>query len=350
MRVLNKQEYKLFQELVKLNQFNLKLVLSKYLRSIYKEVIETPDYLCAKGDIPIALVAHMDTVFNSPPKNIFYDREKNVIWSPEGLGADDRAGVYAVWQILRSGARPHIIFTTDEESVGFGATALIQDFIEPFAPMKYIIQLDRRGANDCVFYDCITKGFEKYINSFGFTTAWGTFSDISIICPGWDIAGVNLSVGYVNEHSISECLYISHLFNTIEQVKIMLNKSNELKKYFKYEGNISSYNFWNNFYASPDEEDIIYSYPSFDLNYDFPSFGKYICNKCKKSFFNTDIFVVKGKNKSKLFYCINCIGDPHIAWCNKCGNPVKFDSPLDDEELEKFICEDCLANDNSFKA
>ena len=66
------------------------------------------------------------------------------------------------------------------------------------APMKlnYIIQLDRRSSNDCVFYDCDNKEFTKYVESFGFLEGIGSFSDISVICLSWGIAGVNLSVGY----------------------------------------------------------------------------------------------------------------------------------------------------------
>ena len=41
--------------------------------------------------------------------------QKNVMISPDGLGADDRAGVFMIMNIVKAGFRPHVIFTTDEE-------------------------------------------------------------------------------------------------------------------------------------------------------------------------------------------------------------------------------------------
>jgi hypothetical protein len=153
----------------------LKTCLDKY----YKEVVCTDDYVMAYGTIPIALVAHMDTVFKQPPQDIYYDREQNVIWSPEGGCGDDRTGVFAILKILQSGLRPTIIFTTDEESGGLGAVQLVTDFPEAPVDIKYIIQLDRRGSNDCVFYDCENEEFEQYVETFGFITGFGSFSDIA---------------------------------------------------------------------------------------------------------------------------------------------------------------------------
>lgn len=55
------------------------------------------------------------------------------MWSPQLLGSDDRAGVYAIIQIIEAGYKPHVIFTTDEEIGAVGAQKLIEDFPEcPF--------------------------------------------------------------------------------------------------------------------------------------------------------------------------------------------------------------------------
>ena len=178
---MSTKDFKLFESLVKLPQKSLKKVLSSSLRRNYKKVVETPEYIYAVGDIPIALVAHMDTVFKSPPRNIYFDTDKGVIWSPEGLSADDRAGVFAILNILKKGYRPSVIFTTDEEIGAVGATKMVMDIGEPLSELKYIIQLDRRGEKDCVFYDCDNKEFVTYIENFGFKEAMGSFSDISMI-------------------------------------------------------------------------------------------------------------------------------------------------------------------------
>ena len=68
----------------------LKLDLIKYG---YRKIQNTKKYLYAEGSIPILLVSHLDTVHKNLPTTIYWDKEQNVYWSPQGLGADDRAGV-----------------------------------------------------------------------------------------------------------------------------------------------------------------------------------------------------------------------------------------------------------------
>ena len=83
------------------------------------------------------------------------------------------------------------------------------------------------------------EDFEKYINSFGSKTAEGTYTDISIICPNWGVAGVNLSVGYFWEHSYMEHFYGSFWYDTYRKVVRMLDDKEGYKgwKYIpkKYE-------------------------------------------------------------------------------------------------------------------
>ena len=103
MRTLNNQELKTIESFFQASQSSLKKALTQYLKARYKRVISTRDYVIAVGDIPVALVAHLDTVFPYLPENIYYDRVKNVMWSPDGLGADDRGGVYAINSLLSNG-------------------------------------------------------------------------------------------------------------------------------------------------------------------------------------------------------------------------------------------------------
>lgn len=189
-------------------------------------------YIIAEGNLPIVLIAHMDTVFNQPPKNIFYDPAETVLWSPSGLGADDRAGIYAIISLINDGFRPSVIFTNLEEQGGIGANKLVEDYPDcPFSNCKALIELDRRGSEDCVFYDCDNKDFENLINLYDFKTDIGSFTDISFIMSTWKIAGVNLSVGYYFEHQPIEILNTSHLDYTIERVRSMLIDCNEWQSY-----------------------------------------------------------------------------------------------------------------------
>lgn len=291
--------------------------MASYLKTKYKRIIETDDYIVAEGDIPIALVAHLDTVFPKPPQDIFYDRVKNVIWSPDGLGADDRAGVFAIIQILRRGLRPHVILTTDEEMGAVGATTLAMSGPCPLADVRYLIQLDRRGANDCVFYDCDNKDFTDYIEQFGFAEAIGSFSDISMICPAWKIAGVNLSIGYRDEHSISEVLFVGQMFNTIEKVIKMLQ-----------EEDIPSFEYIENPYKTQ-----WYKWIS-QRNTDNT------CRVCNKKFPQDELIPVKCCDHLIHNYCIDCIVD-RVNWCQCCGEAYEIPP---DQTNKTNLCEDCWSD------
>ena len=315
MRVLKENDYKTFTKLCGLSQKGLKKTLSAYLKTKYDKVVETPDYLYAIGNIPIALIAHMDTVFKKPAQEVFYDRQKNVIWSPDGLGADDRAGVFAIIQIIKKGLRPHIIFTTDEESGAWGATALGKEDC-PFEDLRYIIELDRRGANDCVFYDCENLEFTEYIESFGFVEAIGSFSDICMICEDWGIAGVNLSIGYRDEHSTSEVLFVGHMLNTIDRVVTMLTVQKDKIPAFKYIPAPYATGWWYNQWASNHHDNTH-------------------CFLCSQEFKNEDMIPVKMRNNVIKNFCIDCIVD-NVSWCKVCGEAFEAD-----EEDKMGMCNDC---------
>lgn len=313
MRVLKDNDYKTFEQLCGLTQNSMKKTMSLFLRKKYKKVVETKDYIYAKGDIPIALVAHMDTVFPTPATEVYYDRQKNVIWSPDGLGADDRAGIFSIIQIIRRGLHPHIILTTDEEKGAQGASKL-GELECPFSDLRYLIQLDRRGANDCVFYDCDNPQFIEYVEDFGFVESIGSFSDISMICPSWKIAGVNLSVGYFNEHSVSEILNVGHMLNTIEKVIKML----EVKDIPKFEYIPATYSYHSMWYKwIPKVEDDKH------------------CSCCHKEFLPEELIPVKGLKGTGEYRCIDCISDG-VEWCKSCGEAFVIDP-----SYKTDYCEDC---------
>ena len=323
MKTFKNSELKTFEQLALLTQNSLKKVLSSFLKRHYPKVIETKDYIYAEGEIPIALVAHMDTVFKKPPSEIFFDERHNVMFSPQGLGADDRAGVFAIIQIIRGGQKPHVIFTTDEEYGALGAMELSK-LDCPFTNLKYIIQLDRRGSDDCVFYDCDNEDFVEYIESFGFTWNYGSFTDISELCPSWKIAGVNLSVGYRDEHSATEVLFVGQLLATINKVKKMLNAAAEAPV-FKYIPMANTpygkdWYTWNkNTYSWSDSNEVMK------------------CHNCKKYFMEEELFPAVMLDKTTKFFCPDCLVD-NVAWCKECGSAFEKYSP---EAPNTGICPMC---------
>ena len=87
-----------------------------------------------------------------------------------------------------------MLFCEDEETGGHGARAFTQSGIA--ADVHYIVEMDRRGDNDAVFYECDNPEFTEFVCSFGFSEEAGSFSDISVIAPYLKRAAVNISAGY----------------------------------------------------------------------------------------------------------------------------------------------------------
>ena len=219
------QDYKAFKVVARQTQKELlrtsRLVLEKYYDKDQIEVCQ--GNIIAHGTIPIALVAHMDTVFQMPPSEIFYDREKQVIWSPYGLGADDRAGVYGIYYLLKQGYRPTVLLMRDEEECCAGAYDLVK-IIPKLENINYMIELDRAHDKDCVFYDVANAQFQAYIEGFGFHTAIGSYTDIRVLSHYWEICSVNLSIGYEYEHTAYEYLKVNTFLNTMRAVAMMLSE------------------------------------------------------------------------------------------------------------------------------
>ena len=332
---MSENDYQLFRALAELTQEQLRNLLFAHLKRKYKKIIATEEYIYAVGDIPIGLLAHMDTVFKAPPEEIYYDTRQNVIWSPQGLGADDRAGVFAILKILQqTKLRPTIIFTTDEEVGGLGAFQLADKIQKPISDLNFLVQLDRRGSNDCVFYDCDNREFVNFIESYGFKENFGSFTDISVLCPIWGIAGVNLSIGYLREHTVSEILNVDDMYDTIDKVCKILN-TKDLKKYIYIENVLLTRKWYK--YSTP------YAYPGWDDEDDwYDTYGKghkltpttkpatYQCHFCKGVFYENEVVPLElfGETEPKIV-CSECCLEK-VAWCPMCD--IAVDKTKNDNE------------------
>ena len=174
----------------------------------------------------VCLVAHIDTVLDSYDNDFtinFNIGNKKVINSM--MKADDRAGVFACLEIFYNTPqkdRPIVLLCDKEEIGGIGAEEACKKYKNILKDVKYFVELDRRGINDCVFYQNEESWFKKHVESFGFKHSFGSFSDISILCRNFNLAGVNLSIGFEDEHSQYETLNIPAMYETIKKVKSMI--------------------------------------------------------------------------------------------------------------------------------
>jgi hypothetical protein len=120
----------------------------------------------------------------------------------------------------------------DEEIGGIGAKEFTKWMEKIGIPdLKYIVEYDRKGNTDCVFYQCDNPEFTSFVEQFGFKKASGTFSDISVIAPAFKAAAVNLSSGYYNPHTNHEYVSIADMHNIIDASVKMLRAECEKFKY-----------------------------------------------------------------------------------------------------------------------
>ena len=218
------------------SQMELKNKLHKELQKYYSKVKYKDGFVFAKGTLPVMLVAHMDTVhkIQCTRDNIYVNAKNNIITSSVGIGGDDRCGVYMIMEILRTTyLRPSILFVEDEEIGSVGASKFIKRYDRNNLKLNFIIELDRRNADDSVYYDLDNIDFENYINKFGFETAFGSFTDICELCPVLNCAGVNLSCGYYQEHTTSHYVVFSEMYDTIRKVINILSEAKDTD-YFEY--------------------------------------------------------------------------------------------------------------------
>lgn len=219
-----------FEEIVRKPQQALKKVLMSELTHMGYRTKTKKGFIYAKGSLPVMLVAHMDTVHKEPVKTICYSKDGNIVMSPEGIGGDDRAGVYMILQIIRK-HRCHVLFCEDEETGGIGAQEFAASNIRP--EINYIVELDRRGSTDAVFYDCDNPQFTEFVTGFGFEEDMGSFSDISIIAPTLKVAAVNISAGYYCEHSRHEYVDLRVVEKNIGLVGKMVSAPSEKFEYME---------------------------------------------------------------------------------------------------------------------
>jgi len=195
---------------------------------------EIERFLYARGKRAnkVLLVAHADTYWDQ-----HYSKKSNqpfvlsdingIIRNVNGgLGADDRAGCAILWLLKDMG---HSILITDGEEGGkCGSNWLMnenQDIADEINNNhQFVIQLDRKNGKDFKCYSVGTDEFRKYvIQVTGYSEPDRDAStDIVTLCRR--ITGVNLSIGYRNEHSEDEKLILHEWQHTLNVCRKWLHE------------------------------------------------------------------------------------------------------------------------------
>ena len=227
-----------FEKICRMSQKSLKNHIKQKLQMRYEEVIVDDGFVYAQGSFPVLLVAHLDTVHSKLPNMILYDKDQNIVSSPNGIGGDDRCGVYMIFEIIKK-FNCSVLFCEDEEDGGIGANKFVKTDLARTLDFNYIIEFDRANANDAVFYSCDNYDFEKFITRDFYKINYGTYSDICDIAPVIGCAAVNLSCGYYKAHTKDEYVVLSDMENSIKAACDILarttqNDKFEYVEYFEY--------------------------------------------------------------------------------------------------------------------
>ena len=218
------------KDIIRMDQATLKNYLDLHLQDLGYSTFNKMGFLYAEGNIPVLLVAHLDTVHNEKAEIICFSEDMRYVMSPQGIGGDDRCGVYMIMQLIRD-FKCHVLFCEDEEVGGRGANKFTASKIKP--EVNYIIEMDRRGSNDAVFYGCDNPEFTDFVLGFGFEENHGSFSDISVVAPYLKTAAVNISAGYFNEHRLFEYIDMLAVENNIRRIGEMIMADSEHFEYIK---------------------------------------------------------------------------------------------------------------------
>lgn len=211
-------------------QQDLKEYVAKELSKSYTNVVNEDGFVFAKGDFPVLLVAHLDTVHDKLPTSILLDPNSYTLSSPNGIGGDDRCGVYMIFEVIKS-YNCSVLFCEDEEIGAVGAKKFTASKLSKELEFNYIIEFDRKGSNDAVFYDCDNPDFENFITEEFYQKEYGSFSDISVIAPYLGCAAVNLSCGYYKAHTKDEYVAIKEMKDSIDAACMILEKTTDQDKF-----------------------------------------------------------------------------------------------------------------------
>jgi len=187
-------------------------------------------YIAGSRAKKVLLIAHADTFWdedNSAMGETKLEIESGRIHNPlGGLGADDRAGCALVWMLKDSGHA--ILITSGEEHGSLASKWLTEnrpDVIDEINDAhQFMVQFDRGNGREFKCYDVGSDAFRQYVahcSSYREPDRERS-TDIRYLCK--TICGVNLSIGYHDEHTEEEYLVLEEWQHTLEMTRGWLSQ------------------------------------------------------------------------------------------------------------------------------
>ena len=170
------------------------------------------------------IVSHIDQVQKTHSRDFVCIESEDVIfgYSPknhrqEGLGADDKNGIWIALKCLQKYPVMKAAFFVEEE---IGCRGSAQADLEFFTDCRYVVQCDRRGNNDLItsisFTELCSKEFIEATGHemFGYIPTDGMMTDVLELKErGIELSCINMSCGYYKPHTEQEFTDKNDLLN-----------------------------------------------------------------------------------------------------------------------------------------
>lgn len=176
------------------------------------------------------IVAHLDQVQREHSKDFKAIETEDIIfgYSPrnrrrEGLGADDKNGIWIALKCLGKYECMKVAFFVSEEIGCVGSRNAELGFFED---TRFVIEPDRRGYEDLItnisYTSLCSDEFLKDIgfDAFGYNEEFGMMTDVLELKErGLKVSCLNLSCGYYEPHTEHEFTVKKDLLNCLELVE-----------------------------------------------------------------------------------------------------------------------------------
>lgn len=217
----------------------IKRFIKRWVRENVKDAIIRTDnndgnvyIMRGEADTYPCVVAHLDQVQRNHSADFKAVETEDIIfgYSPskrchEGLGADDKNGIWVALKCLEEFDVIKVAFFVGEEIGCIGSGRCDMTW---FTDCRYVVEPDRRGASDLITSisgRLCSEGFETDIHAewFGYAPTNGLMTDVLELSErGVGLSCINLSCGYYNPHSDEEYTVKSDLLNCLNFVRYII--------------------------------------------------------------------------------------------------------------------------------
>jgi len=182
------------------------------------------------------VVAHMDQVQHIHSRDFGCIEDKGVILGysqnnkrQEGLGADDKNGIWVALKCLAKFDVLKCVFFVQEEAGCIGSARANMPFFEN---CRFVLQCDRKNGGDLItaiggWTELCSPEFLADIDNaeFGYRLENGMITDVGMLKDnGLGVSAINLSCGYYNPHTDYEFTIVDELVNCLHFVEHIIEK------------------------------------------------------------------------------------------------------------------------------